>query len=225
MCRKRLACSSMAATTRGCECPVVTTAMPAVKSRKQLPSTSVTQQPRPWSITNGYVRVKLGDIALASRAMRAEALGPGSGVWISGRRSAAMPADNISVVKLTERQVRIINGRHFATVATVMPDCAPEATVVWIETDGRYVYFNTAFPRLKARNLQRDNRVAITVFDPAHPYRDALAIRGRAELIAEGADEHIEKLARRYTGEAFKGFRPGQSRVIVKVTPERIHVQ
>jgi PPOX class probable F420-dependent enzyme len=136
-----------------------------------------------------------------------------------------MPADNISVVKLTERQVRIINGRHFATVATVMPDCAPEATVVWIETDGRYVYFNTAFPRLKARNLQRDNRIAITVFDPAHPYRDALAIRGRAELITEGANEHIEKLARRYTGESFKGFRPGQSRVIVKVTPERIHVQ
>jgi PPOX class probable F420-dependent enzyme len=136
-----------------------------------------------------------------------------------------MPADNISVVKLTERQVRIINGGHFATVATVMPDCAPEATVVWIETDGRYVYFNTAFPRLKARNLQRDNRIAITVLDPAHPYRDVLAIRGRAELITEGANEHIEKLARRYTGEAFKGFRPGQSRVIVKVTPERIHVQ
>jgi len=106
-----------------------------------------------------------------------------------------------------------------------MPNGAPEATVVWIETDGRYLYFNTAFPRLKARNLQRDNRVAITVFDPAHPYRDVLAIRGRAELITEGANDHIEKLARRYTGEAFKGFRPDQSRVIVRVTPERIHVQ
>src|SRR5258708_27702287 len=65
MWRNRLACSSMAATTRGCECPVVTTAMPAVKSRNRLPSTSVTQQPLPRSITNGYARVKLGDIALA----------------------------------------------------------------------------------------------------------------------------------------------------------------
>ena len=136
-----------------------------------------------------------------------------------------MRADNISVVRLTERQVRILNGRHFATVATVLPDCGPEATVVWIETDGTYIYFNTAFPRLKARNLKRDNRVAITVVDPAHPYRDALAIRGRAELITEGADEHIEKLARIYTGKRFGGFRPGQQRVIVKVTPERIHVQ
>ena len=136
-----------------------------------------------------------------------------------------MPADNISVVRLTERQVRILNGRHFATVATVLPDCSPEATIVWIETDGKYVYFNTAFPRLKARNLQRDGRVAITVFDPASPYRDVLAIRGRAELITEGANEHIEKLARMYTGRPFQGFRPGQQRVIVKVTPERIHMQ
>jgi PPOX class probable F420-dependent enzyme len=136
-----------------------------------------------------------------------------------------MPGDNISVVKLTARQVRIINALRFATVATVMPDCSPEATVVWIETDGVHVYFNTAFPRLKARNLQRDNRVAITVFDPAHPYRDVLAIRGRAELITEGAREHIEKLARKYTCRGFKGFRPDQTRVIVKVTPDRIHVQ
>ena len=136
-----------------------------------------------------------------------------------------MPGDNISVVKLTARQVRIINGLRYATVATVMPDGSPEATVVWIETDGVHIYFNTAFPRLKARNLQRDNRVAITVFDPAHPYRDVLAIRGRSELITEGAREHIEKLARKYTGRAFKGFRPDQTRVIVKVTPERIHVQ
>src|ERR1700737_2956386 len=170
----------MAATTRGWECPVVTTAMPAVKSRNLLPSTSVTQQPWPWSITKGYARVKLGDIARVSRAMSSAAFGPGSGVLIDGRRSAAMRADNISVVKLTVRQVRILNGLNFATVATVMPDCGPEATVVWIESDGKYIYFNTAFPRLKARNLKRDNRVAITVFDPKRPYRGALAIRGRA---------------------------------------------
>src|SRR5438477_3316948 len=81
---KRSACSLMAATTFGCEWPVVTTAMPAVKSRNRLPSTSVTQQPWPRSITKGYDRVKLGDIAFASRAMSSAALGPGSGVLSSG---------------------------------------------------------------------------------------------------------------------------------------------
>jgi PPOX class probable F420-dependent enzyme len=127
------------------------------------------------------------------------------------------------MVKLTARQVRILNGRHFATVATLMPDGSPQATVVWIETDGTYVYFNTAFPRIKARNLERNDRVAIAVFDPAHPYRDVLAIKGRAELIKEGADEHIDKLARMYTGRGFKGYRPTETRVTVRVTPESVH--
>jgi PPOX class probable F420-dependent enzyme len=129
------------------------------------------------------------------------------------------------LIALTEDQVRILNGRHVATVATVMPDGSPEATVVWIETDGKYIYFNTAFPRLKARNLERDPRVAITVFDPKDPYGEVLAIRGRAELMREGANEHIDKLSLMYKGLPFKDFRPGQTRVIVKVTPERIHVQ
>src|ERR1700704_2629289 len=214
---KPRACSSIAATTLGWEWPVVTTAMPAVKSRNRLPSTSVTQHPSPLSMTKGYARVKLGDIARASRAISAAAFGPGSGVLMRGFTSG----ENNSVVTLTKEQVRILNARHFATVATVMPDGSPEATVVWIETDGKYIYFNTAFPRLKARNLERDRRVAITVFDPKPPYHDVLAIRGRAELIFEGADAHIDKLSRAYEGKPFD-FRPGQKRVIVRVTPERI---
>ena len=106
-----------------------------------------------------------------------------------------------------------------------MPDGSPEATLVWIETDGTYIYFNTAMHRLKARNLERDPRVAITVFDCEHPYDEVIAIRGRAELILEGANDHINKLSHIYEGKPFTNFRPGQTRVIVKVTPERIHVQ
>jgi PPOX class probable F420-dependent enzyme len=128
------------------------------------------------------------------------------------------------VVKLTEQQVRILNGKNFATVATVMPDGSPEATLVWIETDGTYIYFNTAMHRLKARNLKRDPRVSIVVYDCNEPYSDVLAIRGRVEMILEGANEHIDKLSHMYEGKAF-AFRPTETRVIVKVTPERIHVQ
>jgi PPOX class probable F420-dependent enzyme len=129
------------------------------------------------------------------------------------------------VVALTADQVAILNGKNFATVATVMPDGSPEATLVWIETDGTYIYFNTAFPRLKARNLKRDPRVAIVVYDCRDPNNEVLAIRGHAELILEGADEHIDKLSRIYDGKPFTDYLPGQTRVIVKVTPERIHVQ
>jgi PPOX class probable F420-dependent enzyme len=128
------------------------------------------------------------------------------------------------VVALTAEQIETLNGKNFATVATVMADGGPEATLVWIETDGTYIYFNTAIHRLKARNLKRDPRVAIVVYDCNEPYRDVLAIKGRAELILEGADEHIDKLSRIYEGQPFT-FRPDETRVIVKVTPERIHVQ
>jgi PPOX class probable F420-dependent enzyme len=121
--------------------------------------------------------------------------------------------------------VRVLNGKNFATVATVMPDGSPEATVVWIETDGTYIYFNTATHRLKARNLRRDPRVAITVIDCEHPYDAVLAIRGTAELILDGANEHIDKLSLMYEDKPFGDWRPGQTRVIVKVTPDRIHVQ
>ena len=61
--------------------------------------------------------------------------------------------------------------------------------------------------------------------DHGFPYDEVLAIRGRAELILEGADEHIDKLSRMYEGKPFESFLPDQTRVIVKVTPERIHVQ
>jgi PPOX class probable F420-dependent enzyme len=128
------------------------------------------------------------------------------------------------VVSLTAEQIAILNGKNFATVATVMPDGSPEATLVWIETDGSYIYFNTAMHRVKARNLQRDHRAAIVVYDCDDPYSEVLAIRGRVEMILEGADEHIDKLSRMYEGKPFT-FRPTETRVIVKVTPERIHVQ
>ena len=129
------------------------------------------------------------------------------------------------MVRLTADQVRLLNAPYFATVATVLRDCSPEATVVWIESDSEHIYFNTAIHRLKARNLQRNPRVAITVFDPDKPTERALAVRGRAELITQGAYEHAQKLSHAYEGKPFRQLGPGEVRVIVKVTPERVHVQ
>jgi PPOX class probable F420-dependent enzyme len=103
-----------------------------------------------------------------------------------------------------------------------MPDGSPEATVIWVESDSDHVYFNTAMHRLKARNLQRNPHVAVTVFDPDDPYR-GVAVRGRAELITEGANENADKVSRAYTGEPFRELGPDEVRVIVKITPERIH--
>ena len=124
--------------------------------------------------------------------------------------------------RLTPEQVKLLNAPNFATVATVMPDGSPEATVVWIESDADHVYFNTAMHRLKARNLQRNPHIAVAVFDPDDPYR-GIAVRGRVELVFEGALENIDRVSRAYTGEPFRELGPDEVRVIVKITPDRIH--
>jgi PPOX class probable F420-dependent enzyme len=104
-----------------------------------------------------------------------------------------------------------------------MPDGSPEATVVWIESDSEHIYFNTAMHRLKARNLQRNPHVAVSVYDPQNPY-SGVSVRGRAELILEGARENADKVSMAYEGKPFRELGPDEVRVIVKITPEKIHV-
>ena len=102
-----------------------------------------------------------------------------------------------------------------------MPDGSPQVTPVWVDTDGEAVVFNTAKGRIKHRNLVRDPRVAVSVADPNQLYR-IVVVRGRAELIEEGAVEHISELARKYRGADFD-LPAGQERVIVRVTAEHVH--
>ena len=128
----------------------------------------------------------------------------------------------IGARKLTKQQVELLNEGHFAVVSTLMPDGSPHATVVWIESDGDFIYFNTA-AEVKSRNLRGDKRVAIAVFDPKSPYERVLSISGVAELIHDGANNHMNQLSEKYTGHLFDGFRPGESRMIVKVTPTNVH--
>ena len=112
----------------------------------------------------------------------------------------------------------------FASLATLMRDGSPQVTPVWCDFDGTHILVNTARGRVKDRNLQRDPRVALSIFDPENPYR-SLAIRGRVTEMAEsGADAHIDRMAKKYLGKDRYPFRaPGEVRVILKITPEKIH--
>ncbi len=117
----------------------------------------------------------------------------------------------------------LLGGKNFAHVATVMEDGSPQVSPVWVDSEDGLVVFNTAEGRLKPKNLRRDPRVAISITNPENPY-ESLLIRGRAvELTHEGADEHIDALAKRYMGvEEYPMRQPGEVRVIVKVKPERV---
>jgi PPOX class probable F420-dependent enzyme len=111
----------------------------------------------------------------------------------------------------------------FAHLATLMPDGSPQVNPVWFEFDGRVVRVNSARGRQKDRNMRRDPRVALSVQDPANPYH-YVQIRGRVMTIEEaGADEHIDRLAKRYLGvDRYPHRQPGEVRVIYTIEPERV---
>lgn len=117
----------------------------------------------------------------------------------------------------------LLEGKNFATVATLMGDGSPQATVVWVDTDGEHIVFNTAEGRVKPRNMRRDARVAVAVFDHENPYRQAM-IRGRVVAMEhDGADAHIDRMAKKYMDVDEYPFRqPGEKRVIVKIAPEKV---
>jgi len=111
--------------------------------------------------------------------------------------------------------------RAFACLGTLMPDGSPQVTPVWCDLEGDYVVFNSARGRQKDRNIRRDPRVALAIVDPDNPYR-YLEIRGRVvEITEQGADAHIDKLAKKYLGvDKYPYRQAGEVRVIYKLQPE-----
>jgi PPOX class probable F420-dependent enzyme len=111
----------------------------------------------------------------------------------------------------------------FAHLVTLMPDGSPQVTPVWCDLQDGLVVINTAKGRVKDRNMRRDPRVALAISDPANPYR-YLQIRGRVvEITEDGADAHIDKMAKKYLNAETYPFRqPGEVRVIYRIRPERV---
>lgn len=117
----------------------------------------------------------------------------------------------------------IFEKRSFANLATIDGDW-PQVTPVWVEYDGTHIVFNTARGRKKDRNMQANPRVAFSVLDPDNPYR-YVGVQGKVvEDTEEGAVEHIQKLAQKYTGRDYSGFQEDEVRVIYKVEPTNVWV-
>ena len=112
----------------------------------------------------------------------------------------------------------------FAHLATLMPDGSPHVTPVWVDyDDGAYVRVNSAKERVKDKNMRRNKRVALSIQDPENPYR-YLGIRGEVvEITENGADAHIDALAKKYLGKERYPFRnPAEVRVIYKIRPDKV---
>ncbi len=112
-------------------------------------------------------------------------------------------------------------GRNFAAVTTLLPDGTPQTQPMWVDADDEHLLLNTEVHRQKFKNVRRDPRITVTVWDAGSPYEYA-ELRGEIVDTVTGpeARAHIDQLAQKYTGQDYAN--PVQSeRVILKVAPRR----
>jgi PPOX class probable F420-dependent enzyme len=110
--------------------------------------------------------------------------------------------------------------KAFASIATVMKDGSPQVTPIWFDYASDKIRVNTARGRVKARTLREGARVALAIMDPDNPYR-YVQVRGKVLTATEqGADAHIDSLAKKYLGQDKYPFRqPGEVRVMYEIQP------
>jgi PPOX class probable F420-dependent enzyme len=128
----------------------------------------------------------------------------------------------VSDVELSAVEREFLENPFVGIVTTLHPDGSPQSTVVWVDVDDGGPSINTAYGRVKPRNLARDPRISLVVVDPSDPYR-WVKINGTSELVDEGADDQIDRLSKKYTGrDVYANRQPGEQRVTVRIAPTRI---
>ncbi|MER5176200.1 MAG: PPOX class F420-dependent oxidoreductase [Candidatus Nitrosocosmicus sp.] len=131
---------------------------------------------------------------------------------------------------LTEPIVKFFRGKNFGFLGTINKDGSPQVTPTWIDiienedgNEGGIILVNTAKDRIKQKNVSRDPRVSISIVDEDNPY-SMVTIKGIVvEQTTEGADEHIDRLAKKYLdAERYPSHSPNVKRIILKIKPEKI---
>jgi len=117
-----------------------------------------------------------------------------------------------------------------AAMTTIMPDGQPQSSLVWVDYDGEYACVNTTLERQKGKNVLRNRKVNLLVIDPEDTTR-YIEIRGKAELVTDGALENIDKITQQYTkhpryyGYVFpKEQKEKETRVILRIKPSHINL-
>jgi len=119
---------------------------------------------------------------------------------------------------------KLFEGKNFVYVASLMKDGSPHVAPTWVDIDNGTLLVNTAVGRVKQKNISRDGRVALAIADHDNPY-NMVTIRGKVvdQITGQEAEEHIDKLAKKYIGkDKYPGRVPGERRVILKIKPDKV---
>jgi PPOX class probable F420-dependent enzyme len=124
------------------------------------------------------------------------------------------------MAELSEREQGVLRKQAFAHLSTLDEGGAPHGSVVWVDVDGGDVLINTAEGRAKVAHVRNDPRVSVSVADPDNPY-DSVSVSGTVvEDTHEGADAHIDAMAKKYLGQDTYPFRaPDEVRVLLRIRP------
>ncbi|MGA7173141.1 MAG: PPOX class F420-dependent oxidoreductase [Candidatus Dormiibacterota bacterium] len=127
--------------------------------------------------------------------------------------------------QLSDTDREILKGNNFAHLTTLGVDGAPISTVVWVDEDGGEIVMNTAVGRVKQTNIARDPRVSVSIHRQDNPQM-SMAVVGVATLERAQAEEMIDRLTKKYTGQEkypAEWRSPDEQRVTIRVRPEGIH--
>ena len=124
------------------------------------------------------------------------------------------------------RARELLEAPNFAMLGSLRKDGTPQVNPVWVDVDDGQVRVNSAEGRAWPANVRRDPRVTLTVPNQENPY-EYVTIRGRVvEDTHEGADAHIDQLAKKYLGVDTYPYRAeGEQRIIFRIEPERVTYQ
>ena len=130
----------------------------------------------------------------------------------------------MSIPKIPESHLKLFEEPVIANLATVMPDGRPQVNPVWCDYDGTYVRINSSAGRQKDKNLKQRSYATLLLVDPNDPFY-WIEVRGRvAEITTEGANAHIDSLAKKYLGkDRYPWYREGETRVTYKIEPDRVN--
>ena len=123
-------------------------------------------------------------------------------------------------ITLNDEIRRLLDGRHFAVLATINPDGGPQTSAMWVGREGDDVLFSTVAGRRKHRNLERDPRASVTILDSDDPY-NYVELRGRT-TIEDDVDRAFDtRLSSKYDGRDPDPDRPGAVRVVLRMAVDK----
>ena len=127
-------------------------------------------------------------------------------------------------MNITKEAIKILEGKNFASLATINSDGSPQVSVVWIDYKDNHILINTAKNRIKTNNMERDPRVSISVTDAQNPYYQII-FKGIVKNISESnADDHIHSLAKKYLNQDKYPISDKEIRVIVSIEPLKFYI-